>query len=75
MKVYVKASKTIKIGPGKFEGTDAKLLSEAEYESQKKNLDYQFRRDGYKFYSKPGKQYSWTWYAVPANEKTRGDNI
>ena len=61
----ITSSKKVKATGGRFAGVSATILSPAQYEAQKDYLDYQFKENDYRFYSKPGKQYSWTWYAVP----------
>lgn len=70
MKLYVSAAKTVNIVKGKFAGNTATLLTPAQYDAQKDYLDYQFKQDNYRFYSKPGKeQYTWKWYAVPYGDR------
>jgi SOS response regulatory protein OraA/RecX len=52
---------------GAHKGIKAEIISEKMYEHLKKNLTHQCNDRKYRYYSKPGEQYSWTWYAVLKN--------
>jgi len=71
--------KTTKISSGEFKGTSATVISQAQYNAWSNGMSYQFKQDGYRYYSKPGeKQYTWKWYAVPygkeaTNNRKRGN--
>ncbi len=68
MKIYIKANQSY---VNHISLKDCKILTQNQYEAQKNYLDYQFKKDGYRFYSKPGKeQYTWLWYAVPYGKET-----
>jgi len=53
---------------GKEYEITATLISNAQYESRinrNESLTYQFKDNGYRFYSKPGKQqYTWDYFCV-----------
>jgi len=53
---------------GDHKGIKAEIISDKMFKHLEKNLTHQCNDRNYRYYSKPGEQYSWTWYAVPIKE-------